>query len=300
MTSRTPPGPILAATDFSAPSRHAADRAARLAHETGAALTLMHVLPGGALQELREWLGASHPMEQQLHDEADRQLGDWAEELQTSRRVTIRAVKSTGSPLVEIDRECEEQNASLLVVGARGSGFLRQLVLGSTSERLLRRTKRPVLVVRHRPHEAYRHVLVALDFSPWSAQAIALARRVAPHARLLLFNAYQVPFESKLRYAGVDTATIDHYRQQARADALQRVLSLAASSGLKPGDWEPCIVEGEASQSLLEQEQERDCDLVVLGKHGRSVTEDMLLGSVSKHVLAEGSTDVLVSTARDA
>lgn len=300
MTSRTPPGPILAATDFSGPSRHAADRAARLAHETGAALTLMHVLPGGALQELREWLGASHPMEQQLHDEADRQLGAWAAELQTSRRVNIRAVKSTGSPLVEIDRECEELNASLLVVGARGSGFLRQLVLGSTSERLLRRTKRPVLVVRHKPHEAYRHVLVALDFSPWSAHAIALARRVAPHARLLLFNAYQVPFESKLRYAGVDPATIDQYRRQARADALQRVLSLAASSGLKPGDWDPCIVEGEASQALIEQEQEQDCDLVVLGKHGRSVTEDMLLGSVSKHVLAEGSTDVLVSTARDA
>ena len=35
---------ILAATDFSAPARHAADRAARLAHETGARLTLLHVL----------------------------------------------------------------------------------------------------------------------------------------------------------------------------------------------------------------------------------------------------------------
>jgi len=46
--------------------------------------------------------------------------------------------------------------------------------------------------------------------------------------------------------------------------------------------------------------EEKDCDLVVLGKHGQSATEDLLLGSVSKHVLAEGSTDVLVSTAREA
>jgi nucleotide-binding universal stress UspA family protein len=37
---------------------------------------------------------------------------------------------------------------------------------------------------------------------------------------------------------------------------------------------------------------------VVLGKHGQSATEELLLGSVSKHVLAEGSADVLVSTAR--
>jgi nucleotide-binding universal stress UspA family protein len=60
------------------------------------------------------------------------------------------------------------------------------------------------------------------------------------------------------------------------------------------------VIEGEASQRIVEQEQERDCDLVVLGKHGQSATEDLLLGSVTKHVLAEGSTDVLVSTARSA
>ena len=37
----SPLGPILAVTDFSAPARHAADRAARLAHETASALTLL-------------------------------------------------------------------------------------------------------------------------------------------------------------------------------------------------------------------------------------------------------------------
>lgn len=293
-------GPILAATDFSAPARHAADRAARLAHSTGAALTLMHVLPGGALHELRQWLGAGHTMEQRLHDDAQRELCALAAELQTHRHVVPRTVNVSGSVLDEINQEAEALDAALLVLGARGAGFLRRLVLGSTSERLLRRTTRPLLVVRQMPHEPYRRVLVALDFSPWSAHAVTLARRVAPHSRLLLFNAYQVPFEEKLHFAGVDAATIDRYRQRARADATQRVHALAAASGLKLGDWEPCIVEGDASQRIIEHEQEKDCDLVVLGKHGQSATEDLLLGSVSKHVLAEGGTDVLVSTAREA
>lgn len=291
-------GPILAATDFSAPARHAANRAARLAHETGAALTLMHVLPGGALQELRQWLGTGHAMEQQLHDDVQRQLDALVSELQTHRHMTAKAVNASGSVLDEINREADVLDAALLVLGARGAGFLRRLVLGSTSERLLRLTVRPLLVVRQMPHERYRRVLVALDFSPWSARAITLARRVAPHARLLLFNAYEVPFGEKLRFAGVDAATIDHYRQRSRVDATQRVHALAAASGLKPGDWEPCIVEGDASQRIIEHEQEKDCDLVVLGKHGQSATEDLLMGSVSKHVLAEGSSDVLVSTAR--
>jgi hypothetical protein len=52
-------------------------------------------------------------------------------------------------------------------------------------------------------------VLVALDFSPWSAQAVTLARAWRRTRELLLFNAYQVPFEEKLRFAGVDAATID-------------------------------------------------------------------------------------------
>lgn len=292
-------GPILAATDLSAPARHAADRAARLAHETGAALTLMYVLPGRALQELRQWLGTGHALEQQLHDDAQRQLRALAADMQVHRHVAARTVNASGSVLDEIGREAEALDVALLVLGARGAGFLRRLVLGSTSERLLRRTIRPLLLVRQTPHEPYRRVLVALDFSPWSAHAITLARRVAPHARLLLFNAYQVPFEEKLHFAGVDAATIDRYRRQSSADATQRVHALAAASGLKPGDWEPCIVEGDASQRIVEHEQEKDCDLVVLGKHGQSATEDLLLGSVSKHVLAEASTDVLVSTARE-
>ncbi len=300
MTPTAPLGSLLAATDFSAPARHAADRAARLAHETGAALTLLHVLPSGALQALRHWLGSGHPMAQQLQDDAQLQLGQLAADLQASQGVAIEAAHASGEAAAEISRKADALDAGLLVLGARGSGFMRRLVLGSTSERLLHCTARPVLVVRQMPHEAYQRVLVSLDFSPWSAQAIRLARQVAPHAKLLLFHAFQVPFEEKLHFAGVDAATIASYRQQARASATQRLHALAAASGLQLSDWAPCIVEGPASHRIIECEQEQDCDLVVLGKHGQSATEDLLLGSVSKHVLAEGSSDVLVSTAQAA
>ncbi len=291
-------GSIVAATDFSAPARHAIARAARLAHETGASLTLMHVLPGGALQELRQWLGAGHAVEQQLHAEARQQLGELAAELQAARHVAVRPLHASGIVADEIAREADARGAALLVLGARGAGLLRRLVLGSTSERLLRRATRPLLLVRQAPHEPYRRVLVALDFSPWSQSSIVLARRVAPHAQLVLFNAFQAPFQEKLQFAGVDAATIEHYRRRARADATQRVHALAQACGLKPGVWEACIDEGEASQRIVEREheRERDCDLVVLGKHGQSAAEDLLLGSVTRQVLAEGSTDVLVST----
>jgi pyruvate/2-oxoglutarate dehydrogenase complex dihydrolipoamide acyltransferase (E2) component len=73
-----------------------------------------------------------------------------------------------------VDLTCD-----LLVLGARGTSFMRHLMLGSTAERLVRKSNRPLLVVRQPPHERYRRVIVALDFSPSSLAALELARAVA-------------------------------------------------------------------------------------------------------------------------
>lgn len=293
-------GPILVATDFSAHARHAADRAARLAHETHAPLALVHVLPGAPLAQIREWLGASSTPEQVMHEESRRRLQELADDLARARRIQVSTEAEAGSALDEILNTAGRLEARLLVLGARGEGFLRRLVLGTTSERLMHRTDRPLLVVRQSPHEPYRRALVAVDFSPWSLAALTLVRRVAPHARLVVMTVFQVPFEEKLNFAGVDAATIEMYRHQARAQARQRLFALADQAGLPPGQWEPCVVEGDASLRIVESEQACDCDLVVLGKHGQSATADLLLGSVTRHVLAEGTSDVLVSTRRTA
>jgi nucleotide-binding universal stress UspA family protein len=252
----TPLHSLLAVTDFSAPARHAADRAAHLAHETGAQLTLLHAVPGSKLDELRQWLGAGHGAEQQLLKDAAERLQTLANELATARRVAIQAQLATGRVLDEIAREADALHADLVVLGARGAGFLRRLMLGTTSERLLLRSTQPLLVVKQTPRGPYRRVLVAVDFSPWSAHAIETARRVAPHARLLLLSAFEVPFEGKLQLAGVDTQTIEHYRRQAQASARQQLDTLAHQAGLKPGHWDACVIEGDAWQRIVEQEQE--------------------------------------------
>ena len=291
--------PVLVATDFSPLARHAADRAARIAHETGAPLALVHVMPGDALAALRDWLGADTAAERAMRADADAALAALAAELKSTRHVDAAGGCADGPVIDRILAEADARGAGLLVLGARGTGFLRRLVLGTTAERLLRRTTRPLLVVRQPPHEPYRRALVAVDGSPWSRPALMLARRVAPHARLVLLSVYEVPFGEKLRFAGVDEGTVAGYREQARTAATRAVHELADRCGLRATQWEPCIVEGDASLRIVEQEQQLACDLVVLGKHGRAATVDLLLGSTTKHVLAEGAADVLVSTAHD-
>jgi len=289
---------ILAPTDMSAPARLASERAARLAREHGARLTLLQVLPPGPLDELRQWLGSGtgSALAQALLADARRELDELALQLQAEGPVAIDTRTECAAVLASVQQAGEAVDADLVVLGARGAGVLRRLMLGTTAERLLRRTTRPLLVVRQPAQGPYRRALLALDFSPWSAAVLAAARKVAPKARWVLCTAYQVPFEDKLRFAGVDESAFALYRQQARQQATQQLHALAAGAGLQPGQWDAALVEGDAAVRLLDEERARDCDLVVLGKHGQSAAEDLLLGSVTKHVLAEGTADVLMAT----
>ncbi|MEO8250269.1 MAG: universal stress protein, partial [Burkholderiales bacterium] len=253
----------MAATDLSSPALQAADRAARLAQEAGARLRLVHALNASVVGQLQQLLGRSTALEQTLIEQTGAELREMASELSAAHGMTIDSTLVQGAVEGEITREAEQMNADLVVLGSRGAGFLRRFVLGSTAERLLRKSKRPMLVVKQRAHEPYRRVLVALDFSPWSAPLIGLARRVAPGARLVLLSAYEVPFEGKLRYASVAETTIQAYREEARQVAVRQLNALAAEAGLQPTDWTPCIRRNDASLAIVEQEQEQACDLIV-------------------------------------
>lgn len=289
---------ILAATDLSAPARHAVERAFRIGAATGARCTVLHALELDALDAVREWFddGVAE-LKRQLETRAEASLARLLDGAAGGCAADARVVH--GAPLAAIVAEADRLAADLLVLGVRGDDYLRRLLLGSTASRILRKAAgHPVLVVKEPPHEDYRRVLVPVDFSPASRGAIDYARRVAPGADLVLFHAYEVPFEGKLAYAGVESSLIERYRLAARNDALGRMRQLADAAGLAPGDYTPCIVHGDASQQIVAQEQELDRDLIVIGKHGVHVTEELLLGSVTKHVLAESQCDVLVICGR--
>ncbi len=287
---------IIAATDLSAPARHALDRAFRLAAETGAKLDIAHVVSQSALDTLHRLLGVqAPPVEQHILDEAYAKLSQLVADLNQTHGVSVEIHLAAGTVLCMILDQADAMDADLLVLGARGEDYLSHLLLGTTAERLLRRTRRPVLMVKQTSHEPYRRVLVPVDFSPWSATAIRLASRVAPRAELVLLHAFEAPFESKLQFAGVDEETINNYRMEARQESLTQLEMIAADVGLKPDVVRTCVHHGDASHVILTQEQELDCDLIVMGKHGQGVMEELLLGSVTKHILSESACDVLVA-----
>ena len=70
---------------------------------------------------------------------------------------------------------------------------------------------------------------------------------------------------------------------------------LRSSAELDDARVELLVRQGDVSQRILEQEQEADCDLIVIGKHGKDAIEELLLGRVTRHVLTEAQGDILVS-----
>ena len=287
---------VVAPTDLSALARHAVVRACLLAAELGARLSLQHVVNAGALDTLRHLLDAdSSGRQEKLLEEVRGEVEALAAEMHKRHGVAAELHLVVGGVLGEIVGHAEAIDADLLVMGARGAGFMRELLIGSTTERVLRKTTRPLLVVKQMAHEPYRRVLVPVDFSPRSLEALRLAQRVAPQAEYVLLHAFEVPFEGKLRYAGVEENALASLRVNARREATAKMNELVAAAGADENRVRRIVVHGEATTQILEQEQEQDCDLIVIGKRGHGLLGEMLLGSVTKHILAQSAGDVLVA-----
>lgn len=288
--------PLLALTDFSSNADQAVQRAALMAAARHVHLDLLHVMSSNALQLLQEFLGVGSERENRLVEEARQQLRQLADGLQRDYGITATPELRMGNILDEVLAAADR--AQMLVLGAHGNSPLRDALIGSLALRVLSKCRQPILVVKQPPEQAYRRVVVPVDFSPHSAAALKMALAMAPEARITVIHAFEVPFEGKLMLAGASEEELRRYRSEAQQKALRGIRQLLSDI---PQNEVPRIVhlveQADPAVFTLEQAKDFDADLIVIGKHGRSLMEEMLLGSVTRHVLTDAECDVLVAHA---
>lgn len=290
------PDSVLVATDFSRSAGQAASRALALADEHGIdALRLLHVVEAPRRGVLQQWVGLSGVSQQTLVEEAQRSMAALVASLEAGSGPRVTGEVVVGALLDTVIGHAAR--ADLLVVGARGQHPVRDFAIGTTGERLLRKRRGPMLVVRRSPVRRYRRVLAPVDFSVHGPRVLAHAVAIAPAARIEALHAFELPFEGKLRSAGVPVAEIYRARQQARAQAVERLAGLVAAAGVDATRLRRRIEHGYAPRVIVDAARESQADLIVIGKHGESIVEDLLLGSVTLHVLGEARCDVLVVSA---
>lgn len=293
---------ILAATDFSADGNAAVTRAALLARETAGELHLLHVLADSPLRAISRLLpGTAIDAQAHLESAARAAMQGLVADLAAKKTPCTGDLVLSGRIGNRITEAAASINAGLLVLGARGDNPVREFLVGSNTEHVLRKSDRSLLVVRQPAAGSYQRVLVATDFSAHAAHALSLAGELAPQATLFLLHVYDAPFEGKLEQAGVSAADIRRYHDEVRREVEHDMHAFIATlpAGLQ-ARVQPRFASGYTPGVILEQARSQQCDLVAVGKHGRSPVEEWVLGSVTLHTLRHAHCDVLATDRRSA
>ncbi|MES1240783.1 MAG: universal stress protein [Acidobacteriota bacterium] len=191
----------------------------------------------------------------------------------------------------------QKTNADLIVVGATEAPILSKL-LGSTADRVLRKAACPVLVVRRELPMPPARVLLPVDLSLLSAEALRegleilglLAREQGPEATLPEVEALCVVTDLDIRLLTPEKGP-QQAEMKVRED-LRHFLTLHAADS--PFKVVPRTVFGHVEDEVLLRIREWEPDLVVLGTHGRGGFERFLLGSVATRIVHNGAANVLI------
>jgi nucleotide-binding universal stress UspA family protein len=287
---------ILCPVDFSEFSRHAIDYAAGIAHRCGARITALHVLRpiSTFLPPAGEGLYPPIVFSQQDLQQFDEDLAAFA---RASGDVSVQTQVVQGSVVGEIVRIAAALPADLLVVGTHGRSGFNRLMLGSTTEKLLRKAPCPVLTVPARTPDAapigapFTRVLCAVDFSPASLRALALAESLAGEAaaRLCVMHVLEPVsvFEPVAAGAGAPAVSAD-----LRRDARHRLETFIGKDTRAFTDVVEVVVAGKSYQEILREAGERQSDLIVIGTHGGPLGLPAF-GSTTNHVVREAACPVL-------
>lgn len=267
---------ILAVIDFSHHSGDALQRAALLCVQHRAALTLVYLAcPGEA-----------HPTDAVVR------LAQHALQLRRRHAIPVRAATRVACGVDDV--AAEAKGADLVVWATTPVRGVRAWFSAHPVIRLLRACPRPVIVVHNPADQAYRRVMVAVDFSQASPGMVALGMALNPSARVELFHAVHTMTEGKLRQAQVADGAIQAWREQIQRDARNQLFTLTDSFATRRNRLAGTIGRGDPARQVLVQQQNNAADLVVVGKHAASGLSDFVFDSVAQRLLRHAPCDVLV------
>jgi nucleotide-binding universal stress UspA family protein len=208
----------------------------------------------------------------------------------TGIKVAVETVK--GSVLrhaVALSRD-----AAVVVLPSCRGNPLREWIMGTQAERLIRLCRAPVLVVKRPALLAYRRVLVPLDLDHHAVRLIGLAASLSRGLRLKVLHAIDADDEKALRAIDGSDEAVCSLRQHRAHRAYLALHRLIAAAQIGAAGAEASIEFGGAAAVVLDRAAAWDAELVVIGKAQRGMLADYFLGGLTQRILARARADVLV------
>jgi nucleotide-binding universal stress UspA family protein len=293
---------ILCPIDFSDFSRRALDHAVAIAKWYKSTITMIHVcsvvpvaayapgsgvLPSAALTpEDREALLAA--MKRFAQGE-------------TGTDVPIELEIVEGSTTAAILAKADAMPADLLVMGTHGRSGFERLVLGSVTERVLRKADCPVLTVPKGVPDVvpFPPVLVcAIDFSDCAMHALDYAMSLAQEAdaHLTVMHVIELPPDVPREVHENVLAgprNLREYIALAEEDRRARLKNAIPDSVRAYCTVDTVLATGKPYREILRVAEEQRAGLLVIGIHGRGPVDRLLFGSTAQHLVRQAPCPVL-------
>jgi universal stress protein A len=273
---------ILVAADVTNGRDAAFERGLAIARTSGAELYILHAVPAnqpfsvGATERLRRTAEFRNRAEQ---------VG-----------VTLQAVEQHGDPAEIIELHANARDVDLIVMGAERHRWPTWLRRSSLTERVLRRSKQPTLVVRNDDAGSdFENVLVAADLSPDSKSVVERAIQLAgdDSPRFTIVHALN-SIEAAEAVQSPARWMVPEYRTHLFEDA-RRQLETVLNELSTPVDTRVQLAAGSAPDAIVNAAKAMNADLIVVGRSDRFRP----LGRTALRVLRDEERAMLVVPTMD-
>jgi len=188
-------------------------------------------------------------------------------------------IKEAIDPYKGIVEAAEESRADVIIMGRRGRRGLARLMVGAATIRVMGHAPCNVMVVPRDALPCEHGILVATDGSRYGDAASLTAGRLAQIGNL------------PLKVISAVMPNHSHARRQEAVMAVQRVRDGLSQTGIR---LDGSVVEGSRPDDvILEQARQSHADLIVMGTHGRTGLERVLVGSIAERVIGGATCSVL-------
>lgn len=281
---------LLVCTDGSEYSEGAVREAIRLAKTTGATLTVLSVIDFNP-----EFQALAPDLVDKMEADIRKHLKEVKEKAAAESIEAQAFTLLSTAPYIGIAREAEKVGADLIIMGRRGKTGLKRLLIGSVTKRVIGHAPCSVLVVPREARLECKKILCATDGSVYgdsaAAEAVGIAKRCAAELTFISVVHAETTSPLDIVHSQMHRDLIAENELRAAESAVKSAKEQADKEDVKCDDM---VLAGKSYEVIVTTAREKGVDLIVIGSHGRTGIDRLLMGSVAERVVGNAECAVLV------